>query len=815
MGNVMIRLHVCAIAALSMAALLVAPAPAANWDGGNGIWSTTVGKWDGGNVWTQGSSAVFGSPTGIVTLGENISASTITFNVANGHTIDLSGFNLTLTGGTSGHNSHTITNTSATPSTLTLTTIGGGGPTMAGNLNVTKEGAANWTPSTPHSFTGLLTLKGGTTTVSSNNLLGGASATLRMEGTAQLTFSPSASAATFTRNIELVGTSTALQPNDKIITLDGNISGTGALRRVGTQGTLILAGNNSYSGDTTLTNAGSTLIVASANALGSTPTITTSSGNTIGFQGGINVAATPIVTLGSAGTAGKGSLHNFSGDNTFAGEIRLTAASTFGSDSGTLRLTGVIPGDPLPGSAYGSGSRHITKIGPGTVEIANGLNSYRGETRVRSGTLLIGANAPNGTGTGFPLGALGNTTSTVQVGDATVANVTDDIALLINGPLAIGRNIAVNNTNPSATTRLGGVNTSGTSAFTGNIALNRSVVLTSAIGGQVDFTTGVMSGAQSVTVDGGGTVRLASANTFGGAGNNVTVTGGTMLQVANNGNLGNASNALVLNNGILKFEGVFDPSTARTMSVGPSGVGFHTNGLNVAFGNAIGATTGGITKLGPGTLTLSSANAHSGATTVAGGTLALAAGGTINNSPSIDVGLGSMFDVSAQGSYAVLGTQMLEGEGTIVGDVLTDTGSNVSPGNSIGTLTFQDDLHLNGVLSIELDSLSQTDKIVVGGVLDIADATLQFSEVTPIVPGDEPFIFAEYGSLGGGAFASVVGQPAGLTIDYNFNGMNQIALVLPQVQAVPEPAACAAWSLIALLASAQVVFARRRKRIAR
>ena len=46
---------------------------------------------------------------------------------------------------------------------------------------------------------------------------------------------------------------------------------------------------------------------------------------------------------------------------------------------------------------------------------------------------------------------------------------------------------------------------------------------------------------------------------------------------------------------------------------------------NLTIGGASTATTGALTKLGAGTLTLSGANLHTGLTTVAGGTLAAGA----------------------------------------------------------------------------------------------------------------------------------------------------------------------------------------------
>ena len=63
--------------------------------------------------------------------------------------------------------------------------------------------------------------------------------------------------------------------------------------------------------------------------------------------------------------------------------------------------------------------------------------------------------------------------------------------------------------------------------------------------------------------------------------------------------------------------------SAQLNSIGSGGATFDTNGNNVTFATALGGT-GGLTKAGTGTLTLSGANFYSGATTVNTGTLQLA-----------------------------------------------------------------------------------------------------------------------------------------------------------------------------------------------
>ena len=108
------------------------------------------------------------------------------------------------------------------------------------------------------------------------------------------------------------------------------------------------------------------------------------------------------------------------------------------------------------------------------------------------------------------------------------------------------------------------------------------------------------------------------------------------------GNLGvlatNAAANLVLGGGTLQYTGATD-STDRnfTLTVGTtSSIDVTVGGTNLTLAGASTATTGGLTKLGAGTLTLSGANLYTGATTIsAGSTLALDATGTIADSSGV------------------------------------------------------------------------------------------------------------------------------------------------------------------------------------
>ena len=101
-----------------------------------------------------------------------------------------------------------------------------------------------------------------------------------------------------------------------------------------------------------------------------------------------------------------------------------------------------------------------------------------------------------------------------------------------------------------------------------------------------------------------------------------------------------------------------------------------------------------LSKSGGGTWTLKGANTYTGNTTINGGTLALAATGSIASSPVIDAEGSGIFDVTAFGSGYTLGAstaQKLQGTGTVNGTLVNGAVGTISPaGNgTAGTINIQ------------------------------------------------------------------------------------------------------------------------------
>ncbi|MBW3541920.1 MAG: autotransporter-associated beta strand repeat-containing protein, partial [Planctomycetes bacterium] len=154
---------------------------------------------------------------------------------------------------------------------------------------------------------------------------------------------------------------------------------------------------------------------------------------------------------------------------------------------------------------------------------------------------------------------------------------------------------------------------------------------------------GIISGANSLTKQGAGTLILSGTNNYTGG---TTVSGG-VLQGNTDSLQGN-----ILNNASV----IFDQAVAGSYAGVISG-------------------TGSVTKLGAGTLTLDGANTFTGATTITAGTLQLGAAERLSDASAVTVGAGATFDLggfnetigslSGAGSVALgAGTLTAGGDGT-------------------------------------------------------------------------------------------------------------------------------------------------------
>lgn len=217
-------------------------------DGGSGTWDATNHNWtiaDGtqnGRNQPVPSFVVFGATGGNVFVDDNvgaISAAGMQFTV-DGYAI--SGSPITLAGGTE---SIIKVGANAAGDNALFTTISAA---LAGDTTLVKRGAGTLTLSGNNSFTGGTHIHEGTLQVSQDSNLGAATGDIVLDG-ARLAVSESFAS---NRAVQLATGGAITVAADKEFTINGAIDGSGPLLVDGA-GTLVLKGSNNYTGGTSIT----------------------------------------------------------------------------------------------------------------------------------------------------------------------------------------------------------------------------------------------------------------------------------------------------------------------------------------------------------------------------------------------------------------------------------------------------------------------------------------------------------------------------------------------------------------------------------
>src|SRR5271166_6175333 len=630
--------------------------------------------------------------------------------------------------------------------------IGNGGTTGSIVGNVTDNAALvfdrsdNVTFSGAISGTGSLTQNGGGTLVlTGTNTYGGG--TTISAGTLQI--GSGSTSGSITGDVTDNGT-LAFDRSDSV-TFAGVISGTGGLVQLGIGGTLILTGTNTYTGGTTISdgilqlgnggtsgsivgnvsNSGvfaidrSDKYIFSGNITGTGSFEQSGSGTTI-LSGANTYSGTTTV---DSGTLEAGSTTAFSqssafvvdgvldlhGFNTSIGSLTGTGSVTnngstaviltLGNDNSNTIFSGILENGII--AALG-----LTKTGTGTL-ILTGNNTYTGGTTINAGTLALGSGGSIASSSGLTLAASGAGFDVSAGGNQTIQDL------------------------------------SGVAGSTINLGAN---TLTAGTADSTSFA-GVISGTGAFTKQGGGTLTLSGANTYMGA---TTIDAGTL--------------ALGLGGSIVSSRGLtlaasgagFDISaggnqTIQDLSgVAGSTINLGANTLTAGTANSTSfagviSGTGGLTKQGSGTLTLSGANTYLGATTVDAGTLALGLGGSIASSSGLTLfASGAGFDISAGGNQTIqdlngvagstinLGANTLTAgtaNSTSFAGVISGTGGLTKQGS--GTLILNGNNTYTGVTTVNAGTLQigngGTSGSIAGNVLD--NATFAFDRSDSITFG--------------------------------------------------------------------------------
>ena len=522
-------------------------------------------------------------------------------------------------------------------------------------------------------------------------------------------------------------------------------------------GSLILSGNNSYAGGTSIAS-GNTLQVGAGGdtgTLGSGDVLNNGAlvfkrsneytvGNAISGPGSLTHAGSGPLTLAGA-ISGSGSLTQsgsgtlvLTGNNSYSGTTTIATGTLqvgAGGDTGSLGTGGVTianggvlalnrGGTPLTVAGTISGGGALVQAGPGTT-ILTGESSYTGGTTISAGTLQIGDGGTSGT---LAAGSVINngTLAFNRSGMLTVANAIDGAGVLVQaGPgttVLTGESSYTGGTTIAAgTLQIGDGGTSGSLAAGGvtidnggTLAFNRSGMLTVA---------NAIDGAGALVQAGPGTTVLTGESSYTGG---TTISAGT-LQIGNGGTSGTLAAGSVINNGTLAFNRSDAVTAANTIT-----------------------GTGGLIKTGGETLVLTGDNTYEGPTTIAAGTLQVGTGGTsgslgkgsVTNDGTLAFNRSGMLTVA--GAIGGAGKLVQDGPGTTIltGDSSYTGGTTIAAGTlQIGDGGTSGTLAAGGVTIANNGTLAfnRSDTLTVAGAIGGAGKLVQAGPGTTILTGDSTY----------------------------------------------------------------------------
>ena len=614
--------------------------PTVGLQSGTGIWSTSATNWStnasgtGARVaWSNGSDAVFSGSGATVALSGSVAVGNLTFT---GSGWSVSSGTLTLSG------------SSCTIGTTDSATIASA---LSGSAALVKSGNATLIVSNAFtSFTGPVSLTQGTLELSGGVTLGG---TVAIANGALLTTS---SAAPGLRGEYYDIQQTGVSPNPNFASLSAlsaHLSGTTPALVAYTSGTAFDFGNTGSGFPSPYSSGASNLEVrwtGQFNALVS-GTYGFDTGSDDGsvlfidgqlivnnnyFQGLTERSGTVVLTEGwhdiVIGYYQSGGGYGLYADMTTPDLVkqRLPTAQ--------LQSAGIAAVGGLTG---GTGAAVQIPFGS-TLSVATaGTNSFAGAVS-GSGAFLL-----NGAGTFVLTGSVGaGVTTTVasgllQIGDgnftngALGGNVVNNSAVLFKNIAALTYSGTLSGAGTLELSGTAPVTMTGPNSFAGMTQIDSGAVLllgdgtnTGKLAGSIGDNgtlivnapssfgiSGVISGSGSLTKSGAGQLTVGALALSG----SMTLSGGTLFISSNPEYL--LPSVHITANTTLTAGAGFTLSGAPTIAIDAGAtLTINTNGMNVVVPGIISGS-GGVTKTGNGTLTLTGSNSYSGMTTENGGTL--------------------------------------------------------------------------------------------------------------------------------------------------------------------------------------------------
>jgi autotransporter-associated beta strand protein len=530
------------------------------------------------NTLTIGSSGISAASPSIGSVTHSVSSSVV-FNtsnapvsVASNATVSLSGASisgtaltlsgagtLTLSGSSTFTNGATInggtlqigngfsgniTNNSAvsfnSSSTLTYSNV------IGGTGSLTKAGSGTLILTNSNSYTGSTTVSGGTLQLGNGGTTGWISGNITNNST--LAFNRS-----------------------DTVTYSGTIGGSGSLIQSG-PGTLILAGNQTFTGNTTISSG--TLQIGNG---GSTGSLTgnlvnnsvlvfnrTATGSSYDYSG--NISGTGTLIQAGNQTVRLGGSNTFTGGITInSGVLTIGTAGTTGSIVCNVVDNSIMIFNRTSDYAYSgniSGFGSIYKVNGNTLTLT-GTNTYAGTTNLEGGKVNFTSLSNLGTSGTIRISggglqwATGNTTDIsgrpifIDAGGATFDTNGNNVT--------IANSIGLNGSGSLTKSGLGTLTLSGSSAYTGSTSVNAGTLLVS----------GSLSATASASIAAGATMRVDGSITRSAS---ISVSG----TLCGSGSVGSVSvfngGTLVAGNGtspgFLKLSGTSAQSTALSGTTG-------------------------------------------------------------------------------------------------------------------------------------------------------------------------------------------------------------------------------------------------------
>jgi len=625
---------------------------------GSGLWSTST-NWGGGNV-ANGSGATADFNTIDITADRTVSLDSprTIGKLVFGDTVPASAAGWILSNNASVANILTLAGGTPTITVNALGTAKGAtiSAQLAGTAGLTKTGAGTLTLTNTNTYSGGTLIEGGVLQVGNGGLTG------------------SLGTGTVTDNATL-----AINRSGTILLAD-TITGTGEIVKLGA-GTLSLDSANTFAGGMRI-DQGTVLLKGggwyAGNATGSGPVTVKAGAKLVNWNvhsyGGGNAPSTDLLL--DQGTF-QLNAETYFGDLTMTGGIvELYPGALTGVDLRTTQAAGgsVVatlsastpseircmwslyasaaaniadgPADPdLLVSGIVAYSGSLTKLGPGTLHLA-ASNTYTGMTTVSAGTLALSGNNSAATGGVTISGGVVQFNSPVSINGSGRNILVNSGGAVVFGPSFGAANI------PAALTRIVSSSAGAIAAdnyAAANFNFSTAGLTTASLGalGNVSYTGTVTPNGTTYRL-GGGSGTLTVTSPLSGSGKSLIINGNVILPLASvftGTTTINSGKTLQLGTGF----------TGQNGSVGNAGI--VNNGTLVwnNFDNQVHAGvisgSGALIKSGSGQLTLSVPQAYTGPTTVSGGTLVLGGGNhtlAVNRSLLVN---GGTLDLAASNQY--------------------------------------------------------------------------------------------------------------------------------------------------------------------